>query len=112
MLSSGDKNDRPRWFRVDRYQFKLFGDESGRHQGKPLISSDGKKMYLRSVPRVQVSVVIDTLFKFYKQNRQADEGLGTFHRRVGPDALIRHLQENAATRALMEKPAPTDCVLE
>lgn len=97
---------------LDRYQFKLFGDESGRHQGKPLMSSDGEKMYLRSVPREQVAVVIDTLFKFYKQSRKADEGLGAFHRRVGPDGLIRHLQENDATRPLMDKPAPTDCVLE
>ncbi len=97
---------------MDRYQFKLFGDETGRFQGKPLISSDGEKMYLRSVPREQVPVVIDTLFKFYKQNHQANEGLGAFHRRVGADALIRHLQENNATKALMEKPAPTDCVLE
>jgi hypothetical protein len=68
-------------------------------------------MYLRSVQREQVSVVIDTLFKIYKQNRQANESLGAFHRRVGADAIIRHLQENDATRALMEKPAPTDCVL-
>ncbi|MBI5150194.1 MAG: nitrite/sulfite reductase [Candidatus Omnitrophica bacterium] len=97
---------------MDRYQFKLFGDETGRFQGKPLIPSDGEKMYLRSVPREQVPVVIDTLLKFYKQNRQANEGLGTFHRRVGADGIIRHLQENDATKALMEKPAPTDCVLE
>ncbi|MBI5817269.1 MAG: hypothetical protein HZB09_02480, partial [Candidatus Yonathbacteria bacterium] len=70
------------------------------------------KMYLRSVPREQVSVVIDTLFKFYKQSRQTNEDLGAFHRRVGPDGLIRHLQENETTRPLMDKPAPTDCVLE
>ncbi len=97
---------------VDRYQFKLFGDETSRFQGKPLISSDGEKMYLRSVPCGQVAVVIDTLFKFYQKNRETNEGLGAFHRRVGADGLIRHLQENDATRALMEKSAPTDCVLE
>jgi len=64
------------------------------------------------VPCEQAAVVIDTLFKVYTRNRQANESLGAFHRRVGPDAVIRHLQENDATRALMEKPAPTDCVLE
>ena len=97
---------------VDRYQFKLFGDESARFQGKPLISSDGEEMYLRSVPREGVAVVIDALFKFYQKNRKTNEGLGAFHRRVGADGIIRHLQENEATKALMEKPAPTDCVLE
>ena len=89
---------------VDRYQFKFFGDETGRFQGKPLISSDGERMYLRSVPCGQAAVVIDTLFKVYTRNRQANESLGAFHRRIGADALIRHLQENDATRPLMEKP--------
>ncbi len=97
---------------VDRYQFKLFGDQSAHYQGKPLISSNGEKMYLRSVPREQVPIVIDALFKFYQQNRQTNEGLGMFHRRIGADGIIQYLQENKATTVLMEKPSPTDCVLE
>ncbi len=97
---------------MDRYQFKLFGDESARFQGKPLIASGGEQMYLRSVPRDQVPVVIDALFKFHKTHAKAGEGVGDFHRRIGADAIIAHLKENPATTALMEKPFNTDCVLE
>ncbi|MBI5415900.1 MAG: nitrite/sulfite reductase [Candidatus Omnitrophica bacterium] len=97
---------------VDRYQFKLFGDESGRFQGKPLISDDGEKMYLRSVPHEDVPAVIDTLLRFYQGNRKDGEGLGAFHRRVGADELIKHLQQNPATASLMEKTFTTDCVME
>ncbi len=97
---------------MDRYQFKLFGDESARFQGKPLISGDGEKMYLRSVPREKLTVVIDTLFKHYETNKQNGEGLGAFHRRLGSDTLIATLQQNPATADLMLKPSPTDCVVE
>ena len=95
----------------DRYQFKLGGDESGRFQGKPLISSIDEKIYLRSVPRDKVALVIDALFKFYRQNRQSHEGLGAYHRRIGADAIITCLKENPMTAALMEKPFPADCVM-
>ena len=97
---------------VDRYQFKLFGDESARYQGKPLISRDGEKMYLRSVPREKVAVVIDALFKNYKENRQDNEGLGAYHRRTGADRIIEFLSQNPATAAIMIKPFTTDCFLE
>jgi sulfite reductase (NADPH) hemoprotein beta-component len=97
---------------LNRYQFKLMGDESGRFQGKPLISTTEEKMYLRSVPREKVAIVIDALFKNYKKNALNDEGLGAFHRRVGPDALIAHLQNNPDTKDLMEKPADTAYVIE
>ncbi len=97
---------------MDRYQFKLFGDEAGRSQGTPLISGDGEKMYLRSVPRERLTQVIDVLFKFYKANAQKNEKMGVFHRRIGPDTIINHLKENPATTDLMEKPFPTDCVVE
>src|SRR3990167_3209658 len=50
---------------LDRYQFKLFGDESGRFQGVPVISGDGESMYLRSVPREKCAILIDALFKFH-----------------------------------------------
>lgn len=97
---------------MDRYQFKLFGDEGARHQGKPLITSDGKQMYLRSVPREKCAVVIDTLFKYYKRSAKPNEDMGSFHRRVGADTLITYLKENPATSDLMTKPFPTDTVLE
>lgn len=97
---------------LNRYQLRLFGDEQARHQGTPLISSDGQEMYLRSIPREQCAMVIDTLFKFYKANAQKNETMGQFHRRLGPDAIIAYLKEQPATKTLMEKPSPTDCVMD
>jgi len=97
---------------LNRYQFKLFGDETARHQGTPLISSNGEEMYLRTVIRDQVVIVIDALFKFYQANKQNGEGLGAYHRRIGADAIIAHLKENPATSALMAKPWNTDCVID
>jgi len=96
---------------LNRYQFKLMGSEDGRHQGKPLISSDGEKMYLRSVPRDKVAVVIDALLKFYKLNGKKSESLGAYHRRIGTDALIAHLKENPLTAELMKVASSTDCVI-
>lgn len=97
---------------LNRYQFKLFGDETARHQGTPLISSNEKEMYLRTVIRDQVAIVIDALFKFYQVNKQNSEGLGAYHRRIGADAIIAHLKENPATSALMAKPWNTACVID
>lgn len=97
---------------LNRYQFKLFGDETARYQGKPLISEDGERMYLHSVPREKVAAVIDVLFKFHRANAQKGESLGAFQRRIGAQALIQHLQYDPATTALMEKPFTTDCVIE
>lgn len=97
---------------MDRYQFKLFGDETGKFQGKPLITSNGQEMYLRSVPREKVATVIDALFKYYRENAKPGEGVGAFQRRVGADALIEHLKTNPSTSELMTKPFPTTTVLE
>ncbi len=97
---------------LNRYQFKLMGDETGRFQGVPVISGDGNAMYLRSVPREKCATVIDTLFKFHKASGKSSEGLGEFHRRIGMDAIIKHLTENPATAELMAKMFPTDCVIE
>jgi sulfite reductase (NADPH) hemoprotein beta-component len=96
----------------DRYQFKLMGSESARTQGVPVISSDGESMYLRSVPREKVAIVIDALFKFHKANAKSGEDMGAYHHRIGLDAIIKHLKENPATSELMQKPMPTDCVIE
>lgn len=97
---------------LDRYMFKLFGSETAKFQGKPLMTADGEQMYLRSIPREDVAIVIDALFKFYKTTSKPAEGLGEFHRRIGADALIAHLKDNPATSALMEKPFPANCVIE
>jgi len=97
---------------MDRYMFKLFGDEAGRHQGVPLISSDGTQLHLRSVDRKQVPVVIDALFKNFKKNAKANEDLGAFHRRIGADAIISYLKENPQTSESMTKPFNTDCVID
>ncbi|MCB9771754.1 MAG: nitrite/sulfite reductase [Candidatus Omnitrophica bacterium] len=96
---------------LDRYMFKLFGDETAKFQGQPLITSDGEQMYLRSIPRENVAIIIDALFKFYKVNAKSSEGMGEFHRRIGADAIISHLKANPATAASMEKPFNTDCVM-
>ncbi len=97
---------------LNRYQLKLMGDETARFQGKPLITSDGKEMYLRSIPKEKVAIVIDTLFKFYLAKRKDKEGMGAFHRRIGMDAVIQNLKNNPATSELMAKPSPTDCVID
>ncbi|OGX05847.1 MAG: hypothetical protein A2Z88_01090, partial [Omnitrophica WOR_2 bacterium GWA2_47_8] len=96
----------------DRYQLKLFGSEDARHQGLPLISSDGESMYLRWIPRDRMAKVLDVLFKFHKANAKPKEDLGAYHRRIGPDAIIAHLKSDPATADLMDKAQPTDCVIE
>jgi len=97
---------------LNRYQFKLMGDEAARHQGVPLIDADGEKMYLRSAPREKVADVIEVLFKFYKANAKAGESMGAYHQRIGMQAIIDHLRENPATAPLMERSMATDCVIE
>jgi len=97
---------------LNRYQFKLFGVETARFQGQPLMDSTGEHMYLRSVPREKVVTVINALFKFYKENAQEDESLGDYHRRIGADSIIHHLKENTATSELMDKTFNTDCVID
>jgi sulfite reductase (NADPH) hemoprotein beta-component len=97
---------------MDRYQFKLMGDETGRTQGRPLVSPDGESIYLRSVAREQVAIVIDTLFKYYRSHALPGEGMGTFHRRIGMPAIIEYLKKNEATAELMTKPFSADCFME
>jgi len=96
---------------LNRYQFRLFGDETGKYQGTSLIGKEDIQ-YLRSVPRENVTTVIDELFKYYKENSQKGESLGEFNRRLGPDTLIDFFKTNPTTAPLMEKPFNTDCVIE
>ena len=89
---------------LNLYQLKLMGTEDGRNQGQPLFSEDGEHIFLRSIPKNRLSEVIDTLFRFYNDNRIGpDEELGYFHRRIGLPAIIRHLKENERTADLMVK---------
>ncbi len=97
---------------ANRYQFKLFADEAGRHQGVPLVSGDGENMYLRSVDRDSVPVVIDALFTKFKKEANTDEDLGAFHRRIGADSIIAYLKDNPDTSALMEKPFNTSTLID
>ena len=87
---------------LNRYQLKLGGTEDGRHQGEPLLDPETGEMYLRSVPRDEVAKVTDALFEFYVATRLPEEGMGYFHRRVGPAAIIRYLQSNPTTAELMK----------
>lgn len=96
---------------LNRYQLKLMGSEDGRFQGVPLMSGDGEKMYLRSIPREKVAIVLNTLFKFYKVHAKTNEDLGAYQRRIGSDAIIQHLQENPATSELMKTTSPTEYVM-
>jgi len=97
---------------LNRYQLRLFGDEAARHQGRPLISSDGENMYLRMIPREEVAKVLDVLFKFYSESKQTGEDLGAFTRRLGADPIIEHFKNDPATSELMEKPFNTVCVID
>jgi sulfite reductase (NADPH) hemoprotein beta-component len=86
------------------YMLKIGGDEAGRHQGTPLVENDN--LYLRQVPRDHVATVTATLFDHWQNHREADEDLGTFHRRLGHAAILAHLRDHPATAKLTEKAAP------
>ena len=94
---------------LNRYQFRLMGTEDAKHQGGPIIDSDGK-MYLRSVPREKVAIVLDVLFRFFRENKKGDEDLGYFHRRVGLSAIIKHLQNQNSLSDLMTKTTKPDLI--
>lgn len=96
----------------NRYQFKLMGTEDAQHQGLPLLSADGDKIYLRSVPRERVASVIDVLLKHWKSNAQPGETLGHFNRRIGMQAIIDLFLNNPSTADLMAKPFPADCIVD
>jgi len=96
----------------NRYQLKLMGSEDARHQGQPMLSADGNGIYLRSIPRERVAQVIDILLKFWKANAKYKEDVGTFHRRLGMEAIITHLKGNPVTTDLMVKTLPADCIVD
>jgi sulfite reductase (NADPH) hemoprotein beta-component len=92
------------------YMLKLGGTEDGRNQGAPLIDPDNPEMiYLRNVPRKDVTVVTDALFEFYTSTRLSDEtkpgDMGYFFRRVGTPAVIDWLKGNPRTASLVAKPS-------
>lgn len=92
-----------------RYALKLGGSEDGRHQGQWL--TDGEQWFLAQVPKEEVPAVTTVLFDFYMAGRLNDaEDMGSFHRRLGVQAMIAHLRSNAKTAALMEKTRPAPYV--
>jgi len=88
---------------LNRYMLKLLGTEDGRHQGLPLADDEG--VYLRGIPREQVAGVLDTLFRFYEVNRDRNESLGYFLRRIGRGEIISYLETHPETSALMARRA-------
>lgn len=97
---------------LDRYQFRFGGSVDTRYQGAPLMDSAGENIYLRMVPRDRIAPTIHELLKYYQSNKEADEDLGSFNRRIGNDALIAFFKENPNTSDLMEKPFNTSCVID
>ncbi len=86
------------------YQLKIMGTEDGRHQGQPVVSQDGKEMYLKMIPREKVSLVIDTLLKLYLEERVSElEEPGYCFRRLGMERIISHLKSVDETKDLMGK---------
>lgn len=97
----------------DQYLLKVFGDRTARFQGRPLISADGERLFLRAIPRARVATVLDALFRRYVAQRASpDESLGEYLRRIGPEALIAYFAADPASADLMAKSYRTDNVLE
>jgi sulfite reductase (NADPH) hemoprotein beta-component len=90
---------------LNLYQLKLLGTEDGRHQGEPIVADDGT-VYLGYIPREQVVPVIDALFRFYINNREGDEELGYYHRRIGLAGIIENLKSCPETAWLMANNRP------
>ncbi|CAM2007758.1 hypothetical protein [Acanthopleuribacter pedis] len=86
----------------NRYQFKLLGTEDGRHQGQPVIDND--LVYLKSVPRDQVAVLINVLYSWHRAEGEDGETFGYFIRRKGLSAVVAYLKEREETAALLAKP--------
>jgi sulfite reductase beta subunit-like hemoprotein len=97
---------------LNRYQMKLMGTEDGKHQGLPIMLPHGDQIFLKSIPRERVAVVIDVLLKYWKTNAKLGEDLGYFNRRIGVEGLINFFKNEPATADLMLKPMPADCVVD
>jgi len=90
------------------YWLRLGGSEDARNQGGPLLDPVSGDIYLKTVPRKDVSTVTDALFEFYVANRQEGResepgGMGYFIRRVGSKAIIEYLKKNPKTAHLMAR---------
>lgn len=88
---------------LDRYQLRLGGSADCRTQGSPIYSEDKTSSYLRSIPREEVPIVIDALFRFYQENKAENESMGSFNNRIGTEKIIKHLKENPNTNHLMDE---------
>ena len=92
-----------------RYSIKLGGSEDGSTQGQYI--NDGQRWYMTQVTDAVMPQVIGILIDHYKANRSDDsETMGTFHQRVGMNAIIEMLKANAVTAPLMGKTRPAPYV--
>jgi len=89
----------------DMYMLKIGGDEGGRHQGTPIVE-DGK-MFLRQVSREHVALVTGALFDFWKQDKQGDEDVGAFVRRVGHLGVLNYFRAQPQLAPVLAKTAKT-----
>lgn len=88
-----------------RYSIKLGGSEDGSTQGQYI--SDGEHWYLALVTDDVLPQVIGVLIDHYTANRlDAAEKMGSFHHRVGMNAIIDMLKANELTAPLMERTRP------
>jgi len=87
----------------NRYLFKFFATEDGRHQGYALRENDESVLF-GSVPRENVVDIIDAIFKHYKENKKDGETFGYFMRRLGNEQAIAFFRGNKTTASLIEKP--------
>ena len=96
----------------DQYALKLGGSEDARYQGRwitglnPDKPDRGEQWLLRRVSKKDAVVVTAALFDFYKENGEANEDMGAFHRRLGQDAIVAHLRSLDATSGLLKKTFP------
>jgi sulfite reductase (NADPH) hemoprotein beta-component len=64
------------------------------------------EIYLRNVPKAEVSKVTNALFDFYAMNKLPEEGrdggMGYFFKRVGAKKIIEYLKNNPKIMHLMK----------
>lgn len=96
----------------DQYALKLGGSEDGRYQGQWVTGVDPKKpekgeqWLLRRVSKADAVNVTAALFDYYQANRRDGEDMGSFHRRVGQEAIVAHLRSIKQIQPLLTKTFP------
>ena len=96
----------------DQYALKLGGSEDGRYQGQWITGVDpnkpekGEQWLLRRVSKKDAVTVTAALFDHYNANRQDGEDMGTYHRRIGQEAIVAHLRSLPEVEPLLKKTFP------